>query len=194
MGCWRRAGGYFRGVSMRTDALLQEIIERLQINCGDIHEAARWVGVSPHFVHTWIKEDKVAAEKLQEAQRVGYGGLESEAIRRAVRGVEEDVYFKGEVVGQKTVYSDGLLGKLLEAKVPEFSKKEGGGNTFLGPTQINIMPRAESYEDWLTMRDQTLQRNKEAPALPEPVKVPEILQGEYVEIDTRITEFEGLGL
>lgn len=179
---------------MRTDEKLQEICDRLEVNCGDIHEAARWCGVSPNFVHTWIKDDKVAAERFREAQRVGYGGLESEAIRRAVRGVEKDVYYKGEVVGHETVYSDGLLGKLLEARVPEYSKKEAIGATFNGPTQINIMPRAESYEEWLSMRDQTLNRDK--PQLEKPaVKVPEALQGEYVEYEpARISEFEGLGL
>ncbi len=150
--------------------------------------------MSPNFVHNWIKDDPVASERIKEAQKVGYGGLESEAIRRAVRGVEEDVYYKGDVVGQKTVYSDGLLGKVLEARVPEYSKKESNNNnTFLGPTQINIMPRAETYEDWLAMRDQTLNRDK--PALsPPPVKVPEILQGEYVEVPPRIAEFEGIDL
>ncbi len=180
---------------MRTDEKLEEICDRLHYNCGDIHEAARWIGVSPSFVHSWIKDDKVAAEKIKEAQRVGWGGLESEAIRRAVRGVEKDIYYKGEVVGQETVYSDGLLGKLLEARVPEYSKKENGSNNFLGPTQINIMPRADSYEDWLRMREQTLNRDKQPEALPAPVKIPEVLQGDYVELNnTRISELEGLGL
>lgn len=180
---------------MRTDEKLEEICERLEYNCGDIHEAARWCGVSPHFIHNWMKEDETARERFKEAQRVGYGGLESEAMRRAVKGVEEEVYYKGEVVGYKTNYSDGLLSKLLEARVPEYSKKEGGGNSFHGPTQINIMPRAENYEEWLTMRDQTLNRNNE-PALPAPPeKIPEILQGEYVEEEPeRLSELEGLGL
>lgn len=180
---------------MRTDEKLEELCDRLTYNCGDIHEAAKWVGLSPSFVHAWIKDDKIAAEKIKEAQRVGWGGLESEAIRRAVRGVEEEIYFKGEVVGYKTVYSDGLLGKVMEARIPEYSKKESGSNTFLGPTQINIMPRAESYEEWLEMRQQTLSVDNAPPQLEAPVKVPEILQGDYVEINpTRIAELEGLGL
>jgi hypothetical protein len=176
---------------MRTDEKLQELCDRLEVNCGDIHEAARWIGVSPNFVHTWIKDDKVAADRLRESQRIGYGGLESEAIRRAVRGVEKDIYYKGEVVGHEQVYSDGLLGKLLEARVPEYSKKDNMIGTFNGPTQINIMPRAENYEEWLAMRDQTLNRGK---ALPPPdIKLPEILQGEYVEVPD-MSALQGLGL
>lgn len=170
---------------MRTDEKLQELQDRLEINCGDLHEAARYCGVSPNFVSQWIKDDETAANTLREAQLVGYGGLESEAIRRAVKGVEEDVYFKGEVVGYKTNYSDGLLTKILEARVPAYNKKESG-NSFNGPTQINIMPRADNYEEWLTMRDSTLKRNE----LPAPSAV---IDAEYEEVP-RINELEGLGL
>lgn len=173
---------------MRTDEKLTELVERLQYNCGDIHEAARWCGVSPHFVFTWIKEDKVAAEAIEEARRVGYAGLESEAIRRAVQGVEKGVYFKGEKVDTEIQYSDQLLGKLLEAKVTEFKKGDAGA-TFNGPTQINIMPRANSYSEWLTMRDETLAR-RDGEALPAPI------EGEYVEIpsDKPLAGLAGLGL
>lgn len=176
---------------MRTDEKLAELCERLHVNCGDIHEAARWCGVSPAFVFAWIKEDKVAADAMDEARRVGYSGLESEAIRRAVKGVEEDVWYRGEQVGTKVVYSDGLLTKIMEAKLPEYSKKEGG-NTFNGPTQINIMPRAESYEEWLGMRDITLARRDEdgnQPALPAPI------EGEYVDVtpvDKPLAALQGL--
>jgi hypothetical protein len=69
---------------VRTDEKLTELCERLHYNCGDIHEAARWCGVSPAFVLAWIKEDKEAADKMQEAQRVGYAGLESEYLGRDI--------------------------------------------------------------------------------------------------------------
>lgn len=141
---------------MRTDEKLADLCHHLQVNGGDIHDAAIQSGVSPAFVHAWIKDDREAAEKIQEAQRVGYGALESEAIRRAMRGVTEDVYYKGEVVGQKTTYSDGLLGKVMEARIPEYSKKEAASINFLGDAQINIMPRADTYEEWLKMRDATV--------------------------------------
>lgn len=167
---------------MRTDEKLDEICTALMLHCGDMMEAARYSGVSPMFITRWMKDDTDAAEKIQEAQQVGYMGLESEARRRAVDGVEEDVYYKGVVVGKTTKYSDGLLGKLLEANVPKYSKKEQAGNNFLGPTQINIMPRADSYESWLAMKSQTLEQREEMPALEGP-KVPEILQGDFVEVE-----------
>jgi len=166
---------------MRTDEKLELICDTLTANCGDLHAAARDNQVSPHFLFTWMKEDKVASDRINEARRIGAMALESEAIRRAVKGVEEDIYFKGEVVGQKTVYSDGLLGKVMEARIPEYKKGEGAQTQFNGPTQINIMPRASSYEEWLTMKDATLSDDRKLP--PPDTKVPEILQGTYVEVE-----------
>lgn len=168
---------------IRTDELLEQLCERLEYNCGDLHEAARFIGVSPSFVTRWIKEDTVAAEKVSEARKVGYGALESEAIRRAVVGVQKDVYYKGEVVGQQVEYSDGLLTRMLEARVTEFKRGEQSGTTFNGPTQINIMPRANNYEEWLQMREATLAKRDEQEALPAPSvgPVPEILTGDYVD-------------
>lgn len=174
---------------MRTDEKLNALCERLSHNCGDIHDAARYCELTPHFVMQWIKDDSVAAGRVLEAQRTGWLGLETEAIRRAVRGVEEEIYYKGEVVGTKQVFSDGLLGKLLEARVPEYSKKEGGGNTFMGPTQINIMPRATNYEEWLAMRDKTLEL-RDLEALPAPDTT---VDAEYTELTDRpLASLEGL--
>lgn len=176
---------------MRTDENLKALCDRLQANCGDVHEAARYLGISPAFVFSWIKDDKVAADALNEAQRVGWAGLESEAIRRATTGVQEDVYYKGLAVGKKTVYSDGLLAKVMEARLPEYKKGEGAMNQFNGPTQINIMPRASSYEEWLGMRDITLQKRDEADAL---AALPAPVDAVFTEIpaDKPLAGLEGL--
>jgi hypothetical protein len=71
------------------------------------------------------------------------------------------VYFKGERVDTEIQYSDGLLTTLLKGRLPEIYGPEGEGrpgNTFNGPTQINIMPRADTYDEWLKMKDATLTR------------------------------------
>lgn len=44
--------------------------------------------------------------------------LEMEAFRRAVEGVGEDRFFRGDVVGTVTRYSDRLLMFLLKARRP----------------------------------------------------------------------------
>lgn len=131
----------------------------MQANCGDLYDASRQSGVSLIFVRQWMKDDKDVAAQLIEAERVGAMALQSEAIRRAVIGEEKGVYYKGERVDTEIVKSDGLLTTLMKGRIPElFGKEAEAGNTFNGPTQINIMPRADNYEQWLAMKDATLTR------------------------------------
>lgn len=54
----------------------------------------------------------IALDELAEA-------LELEARRRAVDGVDRDVYFQGAVVGQERIYSDKLLEVLMRGRMPE---------------------------------------------------------------------------
>lgn len=169
---------------MRTDDKLKEICDNLRRTCGDLHASARQAGVSVDFVTNWIKDDQVAASDIEEAQRVGYMALESAAIERGVHGVVKGVYYKGEKIDEERHYSDSLLAKMLEARVPAYKKGEQSANTFNGPTQINIMPRAENFEQWLEMKKTTLADRDEKKALPAP-KVPEILQGEFVDLSEK---------
>lgn len=159
---------------MRTEQTLNRIVELLQSNCGDIFDASRRAGVSMVFINQWCKDDPIVAEALKEAQHFGTQMLYTEAVRRAVEGVEEDIYYKGTVAGQKRVYSDSLLTTLMKAKLPEFGKDAEGG-THVTVNVANIMPRADNYEAWLEMKTQTLA----ATALPPPE---EIREAEYVEL------------
>ena len=54
-------------------------------------------------------------EAIEEAREL----LEAEARRRAAIGVDEPVFYKGQVVGQIRKYSDNLLMFLLKAHWPE---------------------------------------------------------------------------
>lgn len=151
---------------MRNQSTLDTLCQALQSNCGDELLAYKMAGVSPQFVTQWAKDDKLVAEALAEAMRVGTLGLVSAAIRRGVHGVQEDVYYKGMVVGEKTSYSDSLLTTLLKAKVPEFQKEAEGGGTNVTVNVANLMPRAENYEQWLEMKAQTLAPKQKAVAAP----------------------------
>lgn len=163
---------------MRNEATLNAVATELQRNCGDILAACKAVGVSLIFVNQWRKDDKKVDEALVEAERVGVQGLVSAAIQRAVHGVEEDVYYKGAVVGHKQVYSDGLLQTLLKAKVPEFAKDAEGAGVNVQVNVANLMPRAASYDQWLEMKAKTL--SKPAATLPAPAD--DVIEAEYVEV------------
>jgi hypothetical protein len=169
---------------VRTEFTLTALVDHLQSNCGDMLDACRRVGLSLIFVNQWRKDDKRVNEKLLEAERVGTQGLVSEAIRRGAVGHDEDVYFKGIVVGTRKVFSDGLLTTLLKAKVPEFAKDADGANVNVHVNVANIMPRAENYDAWLAMKHSTL-ASSTTQQLPAPV------EAEYTEVKSA---FEGVSL
>ncbi len=54
-----------------------------------------------------------------EALEEGTDLLDAEARRRAVIGIDKPVFYKGEVVGSITKYSDSLLMFLLKAHRPQ---------------------------------------------------------------------------
>lgn len=59
----------------------------------------------PEFARMWKEAYEDTTDEIEEA-----------AYTRAVNGVKRDVYYKGEVVGEETVYSDALLSMMLQAR------------------------------------------------------------------------------
>lgn len=171
---------------MRNETTLNALTSELQRNCGDTLAAARAVGVSLMFVNQWAKDDKEVAEKLAEASRVGAQGLVSAAIQRAVHGTTKGVYYRGVKVDEEVVYSDGLLQTLLKAKIPEFAADRENSSVQVNVNVANLMPRASSYDEWLTMKAQTLAKSQDA--LPAPDRDLEalchdgVIEAEYVEV------------
>ncbi len=84
--------------------------------CGVKATAARAAGVSRSGV-LWAEDhDPVFAAAVLEAEQEAMDALEQEARRRAIEGVEEPVFYKGEECGAKQNYSDDLMKFLLERK------------------------------------------------------------------------------
>lgn len=61
----------------------------------------------PAFAAAWDEVFEEVTDTLEEA-----------GLKRAVDGVEEDVYFQGMKVGKKRVYSDSLLAMMLQGRRP----------------------------------------------------------------------------
>jgi hypothetical protein len=132
----------------RLDQIRIRFIRELQRH-GRPHPAARACGYenAGSFLR-WKKLLPKFSEAWDVAERFYITVLEEEAHRRAVEGIDEDVYFKGEVVGQKRVYSDGLLQTLLKAND---RGKYGGGDegSNRGSSGIVILPMVmTSMENW----------------------------------------------
>lgn len=92
-------------------------------NGSSIAAAATSAGISRPSVYRWrameTPEMQAFAEAWDEAVEQGTDRLEDEALRRAVDGVSEPVFYRGVVVGHITRYSDTMLAMLLNARRPE---------------------------------------------------------------------------
>jgi len=64
------------------------------------------------------KADTTFAEAWDAALEIGIDAVEDEAIRRAVHGHEEPVYYQGQKIGVIPKYSDRMLMLLLRARRP----------------------------------------------------------------------------
>lgn len=86
---------------------------------GTIHGACRATSIVRARVYDWINNDPYFVAAMQKAGERSVDVLEEEARRRAYEGWEEDVYYKGAVVGQQRRFSDLLLMFTLKARAPE---------------------------------------------------------------------------
>ena len=92
------------------------------IQLGTISKAAKKAGISRQAHYKWLKEDKKGfyTRAFEQAEKMAADLLEEEAYRRAVDGDLQVVYYKGEEVGRRRVYSDQLLALLLKGKKPQY--------------------------------------------------------------------------
>jgi hypothetical protein len=84
-----------------------------------IAKVCKTVGVGYDAFHKARKKDPEFDAAVKEALDIGWDLTEAEAHRRAVRGVREDIFFKGEKIGEKRLYSDSLLKFLLKGRKPK---------------------------------------------------------------------------
>ena len=117
---------------------------------GRVSEAARAVGYTDTAtLQQYRRNDEEFAEAWEYALEAAAHVLEEEAIRRATEGVLEPVYYKGEVAGYKTNYSDTLLMFILRGLKPSvYRENQRGGDTNIN-FGIAVLPMtAQSDEQW----------------------------------------------
>lgn len=86
--------------------------------CGNVTRAAEIAGVSRRSHVDWMKDESYA-EAFRAAEEHAADRLEQEARRRAIEGVDEPIFYKGERCGVVRKYSDTLLIFLLKGARPE---------------------------------------------------------------------------
>ena len=90
---------------------------------GLLHLAAKAANVTTETVRNHRKDDPEFSEAYDTALEEFRDELEQEAYRRAVQGVEEDHYFKGDHTHTTVKYSDRLMELLLKRHRPEYRDK-----------------------------------------------------------------------
>ena len=145
---------------LRSESTLQQIEAELVRNYGDMTLACRALRIDRVTVENWREDDPEVEKRLRRAELIGYSTIESVAIERAIKGYEKDVYFQGNVVGKETVYSDTLLKEILKARNLSYQPKQEAPSAV--QVNVNVMPRADTYEEWLNVRKATLGQVEEA--------------------------------
>lgn len=84
-----------------------------------VSAAIRASGAHMAALARWRREDPDFSAREAEARSEVADQLESEAVRRGMKGVRTPVYQGGLLAGYQTVYSDALLTLMLKASRPD---------------------------------------------------------------------------
>lgn len=114
---------------------------------GNISRAALDSNVHRTRHYEWLN-DPDYADAFRLAEEVAADKLEEEARRRAVQGVDEPVFYKGESVGSIKKFSDTLLIFLLNGARPEKYKQRNHTEvTGKGGGPIQVASRVSDMSD-----------------------------------------------
>ncbi len=134
-------------LSLRKQSKFLELLAQT----GKVAASARAVGfASTAYLQKLRRDDEDFAEAWGQSVEAAGDVLEEEAIRRANEGTVEEIYYKGEVVGQKLLYSDQLLMFLLRGNRPEKYNQGGhAGANINVKFGVAVLPMtAASEEEW----------------------------------------------
>lgn len=115
--------------------------------CATVTHAAKIALIARQRHYKWLDSDPAYAKAFEEAKIAATDALVAEARRRATQGVEEAVYYKGEVVGTIRKYSDSLLIFLMKGAMPETYRERyeiSGGKK---PIRVESDPGREVLTD-----------------------------------------------
>ena len=128
----------------RAPAWRKVFLEALR-NTGNVTLAADTAGVHRSTAYYAKEEGQDFAERWEEAMDVAGATMEQEARRRAMEGVLEPVFYKGEPIGAIRKFSDTLLMFLLKGYNPkkyrENMRVERSGKVDTGPRKVEFVFR-----------------------------------------------------
>ena len=105
--------------TIRTPKKAERFLKMLRETGGNVTRACEAASMGKSAVYDWKRDDAEFAAQWDEAVEAGIEELEEEARRRAFRGTDEPVFYKGEECGVIRKYSDTLMIFLLKGNRPE---------------------------------------------------------------------------
>jgi hypothetical protein len=136
-----------------TQAQRARFLEELA-NSRNVTIAARAAGIARRAVLSLRARDADFAAASQDAEEEASDLLEHEARQRAMKGVEEPVYYHGQEVGKVRRYSETLLLMFLRAERPEkFADKGTAAGTAKSARAklgggVLVVPEKPNPEEW----------------------------------------------
>jgi hypothetical protein len=126
-----------------------QFLETLAQTC-NITESAHAVGVTRQTAYHRRRADAAFRQGWDQAIDSAVDALEAEARRRAIDGIEEPHFYRGEICGTVRKYSDQLLMFLLKAHRPEkFRDRAPALPPAAGPTEAESEGAKERLESKL---------------------------------------------
>jgi hypothetical protein len=120
----------------------REFIRKIEEFGANITLAAKSCRISRVTLYEARAKDKAFKKAWETAVERGIDVLEDEAKRRAFRGVEEPVFYKGQICGTVQRYSDFLMGMMLKAHLKKYVERHemsGPGGTPLQATTTSVI-------------------------------------------------------
>jgi hypothetical protein len=146
-----------REIQLITDAQ-QDIFLAAYRKTGLLQKSAKIAGLNKHQIDKFSKGNTAEAEtfalNLQDAADSWGDTIREELTRRAIDGIDENVYYKGQWLETKRVYSDSLLTLMATSTLSEYKKtpeQATGGvviqiNTFSDKPASVVIDQLESLE------------------------------------------------
>lgn len=105
--------------TLRTQENYEKFLAKLQ-ETANVSESCAAIGIGRTTAYEWKASDAGFSRAWDQALECGLDALEAEARRRAFQGVEEPVFYRGEICGYVRKYSDSLIMFLLKAYRHQF--------------------------------------------------------------------------
>jgi hypothetical protein len=102
-----------------------------------IRSAARLSGVSRQSHYEWLRDDPLYREHFERARQMLADSAEEEVCRRAYRGYDTPVIYRGKITGYYKSYSDALATFMLKGMKPA-TYRDNAPLPIGGPTHLTI--------------------------------------------------------